>query len=271
MICYGSYALKKWFPDFNRTITDIDLVTLNKEDFDNSKDFYNELRKEGLPIEINDGYFFDCLIRHLKGNYLKPDGLLTVKVSHAMYNWKWHKTIGDIIFLKLKGCKIDFDACKKLRKGWSEVYAGMREPMNMDQHPDTFFNSNIARYINHDELHEYFKIDSIPAYKKILIDNTKVKVSKERFFNLSYEEKLSTALEEICVLACERYYMLETPQQAYLQALQDFVTRMTNGWYNIFILDNIIFYYFFNKKSTMKQISIMQNYIRNKADNEANN
>jgi len=268
MIVYGSYALKKWFPDFERTLTDIDIVTLDKDDFNNSQDLYNELMKEGLPIEVNDGDFFSCILDHCQDNFVLPDGLLTVKVSHAMYDWKWHKTIADIIFLKLKGCKIDFECCKELRKGWKKVYAGWREPMNMDQTPETFFNSQVARYIDHDELHEEFKIDSIPAYKKILVDNNKVKVSKDQFNELSLEEQLSTALEEICVLACERYFMIDNPQAAYMSALKDFVTRMTNGWYNLFILDNIIFFYFFQNKKIIGKIGEMQQKIRSQYESD---
>lgn len=247
MLIYGSYAMKYWFPHYFREPKDIDVVVYNIEKYDN-KFLRNLEEKTGLPVEVNYAPYFDIFKDNLQESILIPDDILSVRISHAMYNYNLHKTILDIIFLKKQGAVFDVDKVNHLRKFWKVRYRNFREQMNMEQSPEVFFNSNVARYIKHDELHEKLKLDSIPAFEKILRDpnGETVAVSKNKFESLSYEEQLSTVLEEVFVLACERHYKEIKAKDAYLIALADFITRMTSGWYNLFILDNIEFFWTFN-------------------------
>ena len=253
MIIYGSFAIRHWFPDFPRDPKDIDVVLL--EEKTNKDKFFQKLLKNDLPIEINVAPFFECVADLTEDNFLTPEGLLTVKMSHAMYNESWNKTISDIIFLQNKGVQYDLEKLNILRENWKHVHAGKRAKMNFKLPPEEFFNSNVKRILPHDIIHERLKLDVTPAYKKILKNDTTVEVSKEKFDKLSYEEQLCTALEECLVLACERYYHLQSPKMAYLQALHDFVTRMSSGWFNIFVLENIKFYTTFNNPIIWKKVN----------------
>lgn len=244
MIVYGSYAMKFWFPEF-RTPKDIDIVQLDSEDYNN--DLIERLKKENLPIEIKEAAFFYPLEDKTQNNILSPEGMLTVRMSHAMYDIHWEKAIEDIIFLQRKGVNYDLESLKILRKGWKKVHKGFREKMNMNVPPEIFFNSNVKRYYNHDELHELIKIDKIPAFQKILKDDITVAVSRKKFENLNFDEKIHTVLEEVCVLACERHFD-KSVKTAYKHALKDFVTRMTSGWYNIFVLENIDYFWNYNNE-----------------------
>jgi len=260
MLIYGSYAMKHWFDDFPREPKDIDIVSLDKNDYD--LDLINRLRETDLELEINHAPFFNCLVPLSVDNIMTADAMLNVRMSHAMYDIHWHKAIHDIIFLQDKGATHDIDIINELRNGWKIVHAGVREKMDLKQSADKFFNSNIKRIINHDELHEKLKLTEVPAYKKILQNNITVEVSKDKFDDLSYDEKLSTVLEECLVLACERYYYLQNPRHAYMLALKDFTTRMTSGWYNIFLLENIKFFTTFNNPIIWDKVNtIMQEII----------
>ena len=100
MLIYGSYALNYWFDDYYKAPKDIDVVVYDSKLY-NSK-IINELKATELPVEITDSsesYFFKELENMIEDHYLNPTGLLTVKMSHAMYNYNLDKTINDIIFL----------------------------------------------------------------------------------------------------------------------------------------------------------------------------
>jgi hypothetical protein len=60
-----------------------------------------------------------------EGNFMTPDAMLNVRMSHAMYNEHWHKAIDDIIFLQDKGAKHDVEIINKLREcRYCRVFAG---------------------------------------------------------------------------------------------------------------------------------------------------
>lgn len=263
MLIYGSYAIQHWFNDYYKDPTDIDIAIYDKKLY--NQNLIDELKKTSLPIEITDSseaYFFKDLENMIDNYYLNPTGLLTVKMSHAMYNYNLDKTINDIIFLQKKGVTYDLEILNMLRTHWKIRYKDFREKMDFDLTPKEFFNSSVSRYVEHDELHDILKLDNIPAYKKILDNDITVKVSKEKFNKLSLDEQIATFIEEISVLACERYFYLTDAKEAFIRAAQDFLTRMTSGWYNIFLLNNIeSVFNFDNIKHLNKMKQIMQ-YIR---------
>lgn len=271
MIIYGSYAIAHWFDDYYKTPKDIDVVLYKDSLLDNT--FLNNLKKETkLPVEItkqDEGFFFDIFKDDTENYILNPKGLLTVKMSHAMYDYNLTKTLDDIIFLQKKGVKYDKEKLETLRLHWKDRYSSLREKMDFNKSPDEFFNSAVTRYVNHDELHEYLKLGQIPAYKKIVVDDSTVKVSKDKFFQLSKQEQIHTFIEEIAVLACERYYSILNPNEAFINASQDFITRMTSGWYNIFILENLqeIFNFTKNNEDYLSLMRKIMFWIRSKHNN----
>jgi len=240
MFIYGSFAMKHWFPDYFREPVDIDIVVYDNNLY--NKNIINKINKNNLIEEIvweDEAHFYKAFEDDIQDYILSPDGMLSVRMSHAMYNYNLDKAINDIIFLQQKGAKHDVVKIEHLRKYWKIRYAGFREKMDMNQPPEIFFNSNVQRFVNHDELHDLLKLSDKPAFSKILDNDVTVKVSKDKFDLLSKQEQINTFIEEISVLACERHYRENDSRTAFVYAAQDFLTRMTSGWYNIFLLENI--------------------------------
>lgn len=263
MLIYGSYALTHWFDDYYKVPEDIDLVIYDDALY--NQELINNLSKKSLPLEITNSkqsYFFKMFEDQIDNYYLTPTGLLTVKMSHAMYDHNLDKTINDIIFLQQKGVSYDLEKLNKLRVFWKDRYKDLREPMNFNLPPEEFFNSSVTRYVDHDELHDILKLGNIPAYKKILNDDKTVKVSRSKFEQLTHEEKVATFIEEISVLACERHFMKFDAKTAFVFAAKDFLTRMTSGWYNIFLLENIYEIFKFDNQLHLETMHKIMMYLK---------
>lgn len=92
MFLYGSQLTKKLFPDF-RNPKDIDYVT-------NDLVEYNyQISKISKGTEL---HYIPCT----PNREMTADELYTLKVSHAIYDIHWQKTMSDIRFLQIRGCKL---------------------------------------------------------------------------------------------------------------------------------------------------------------------
>lgn len=110
----GSAALKFHFPDFKRVPKDIDIIKGSKfNDY-----FPSDLKREYLENPV--------LLEHCEDNdFLDPDSLFSLKVSHAFWDLKnnsWEKHMFDIQFLKEKGCKLNRPLFDKLYEYWNKVH-----------------------------------------------------------------------------------------------------------------------------------------------------
>src|SRR5687767_7556534 len=105
MYLFGSQLIKKLFPDF-REPKDNDFVTNN---FSEVYHFDIENDCNGKRSEF---YSIPCTPER----EMTADEIYTVKVSHAIYDIHWPKTMSDIRFLQLKGCKIDTKFLLELRE-----------------------------------------------------------------------------------------------------------------------------------------------------------
>ena len=264
MFVYGSFAMRHWFKDYPRPVPDIDVVVYDPAHRDEA--FIARLYTHGIPVEIQDDisltHFFEMFKDDVVDGYLTPNAMLTVRMSHAMYAYNLDKTLSDIMFLQSKGCTYNLDQVMELRTHWKERYREFRPPLDMNVTADEFFHSNVTRFIRHDELHERLKFMDVPAFTKIIKNPDTVAVSRARFDDLTHEEQCHTFLEEIMVLACERHYYMDTPQDAMLQSAGDFLARMTSGWYNIFVLDNLRTIFDFDDEHKIKEMSQIMTYLR---------
>ena len=264
MFVYGSFAMHHWFKDYPRPAPDIDVVVYDPAQRDEA--FISTLRTHGIPVEIQDDisltYFFEMFKDDIVDGYLTPNAILTVRMSHAMYAYNLDKTLSDIMFLQSKGCEYNLDQVHELRTHWKERYREFRPPLDMNQSAETFFHSNVTRFINHDQLHDRLKFQAVPAFTKIIKNNNTVAVSRDKFLSLTHEEQCHTFLEEIMVLACERHYYMATPKDAIVMSAGDFLARMTSGWYNIFVLDNLTEIFNFNDEHTLAEMSQIMTYLQ---------
>lgn len=206
MYLFGSKLIKKYFSNF-REPNDIDWVTNDK----------SKLKKSTKKEEF---YY----IPFSPDREMTPDELYTLKVSHAIYDIHWKKTMSDIRFLQLNGCKVIPSFLKDLRDFWVTVH-GPQNRTDFDVKPGKFFKDRVRRKINHDDLHEL--INPSPTYKKMIDDG--VTPSVDKYFNLSIDDRKELLFEEAFVISIERFSNT-FDRNAYQIAQNSLVTRLHPTW-----------------------------------------
>lgn len=214
---FGSALTKKYFPEY-RTPNDIDWVVFDKD-------------KEKDSVITLEEYYYLPVAPHRE---MTPDELYTVKLSHAIYDIHWKKTMSDIRFFQIKGCKIDRPYLKDLRDFWKTVYGEQRRT-NFDIDPDKFFTDKVKREIPHDELH--VMLHNPPSYLKMVEGINPV---ENKFFNeLSEQERVDICFEEAFVIALERFNTKRFEKRtAYCIAQQSLVTRIHPVWIADYVIEN---------------------------------
>lgn len=225
MYLFGSHLIKKHFPDF-RSPQDIDWVTNDldqmKESIVGKEEFYY------IPFSPN--------------REMTPDEIYTIKVSHAIYDIHWKKTMSDIRFLQIKGCEVIPEFLTKLRQHWVEVHGDKRRT-DFKTIPDNFFSDKVKREIDHDELHVL--LNPNPTYKKF-VDG--VDPNQEKFLKLADDDKVEALFEEAFVISLERFHNLPN-RAAYHTAQQALVTRLHPIWISDIVIKNWNKYYWNSTKS----------------------
>lgn len=216
MFIFGSTLVKKLFPDF-REPKDKDWVVFDKS-------------QVSLTVPgVEEFYYLPCS----PAREMTADEIYTVKVSHAIRDIHWSKTMTDIRFLQRKGCKLIPGFLQELRAYWDE-YHGVQRRTNFDIAPEKFFNDKVKRVVPHDQLHVMLK--DPPTYVKIL-HTGKVEPSEGLFQSLTPEEQVSVAFEEAFVIALERFGHREG-LNAYHLAQMALVTRIHPVWIADFVINN---------------------------------
>lgn len=225
-LIYGSTAIKFWFPDFDREPHDLDIIT-------------DEVTKNSNNTEYYWISAFNYLVNNDHQTYVTPDFLYTIKVSHASWDVNWVKTMKDIEFLKSKGCVLDKPFYNLLYKEWTKIHG--KKNVKLSVKNEDFFNSNISRKYDHDELHLLFKYYERPLNESIRKDLNSPACSEELWNKLSYNDKLKTTQEELFVLTAERFILVDKPisvNHAIILMLKRMILSTTSGWFNLFIIEN---------------------------------
>lgn len=218
-LIYGSTAIKHWFSDA-REPNDLDIISNERTG------------KEIYWIES-----FSYLSNNIDTKYVDPNLIYSIKVSHACYDINWTKHMKDICFMKQHGCVLDYEFVKSLRKDWDVVHK--KKKLNFDVDNSVFFNNNVTRQFNHDELHKMLAFYERPLHERIRKDLSKPKTSKTLFELLSHDDKIKCVLEEVYVIATERYITRGlSPKRAKFLSLKDLILKLSSGWFNVFIIDN---------------------------------
>jgi hypothetical protein len=211
---FGSQLTKKIFPEFR-----------NPKDFDWVTNDQSELKKSNRQEEY---YYIPCA----PNREMTANELYTLKVSHAIYDIQWAKTMSDIRFFQIKGCEIEKSFLNELREYWKSVHTS-KQRTNFEIEENKFFDDNVKREIPHDDLHKIF--NPTPAYLNI-VDG--VVPSEDKFNALSESLKDAVCFEESYVLAVERYCDKLPYRQAYHKAQMDLVTRLHPIWLADYIITN---------------------------------
>lgn len=165
----GSTAIKHYFPDFPRTPKDLDYVVENKAKFK---------RTEGIEYLDN-----PVILKHQSEGYLSPELMISLKVSHLLWDVNWEKHMFDLQFLLKKGYKWDLDLVRELRVYWNETLPKIRRS-KLEQSKEEFFTNAVNMDTHeHDFLHTI--LAEIPAYTKILKDGCEVELDEREEFGLA--------------------------------------------------------------------------------------
>lgn len=217
--------MRHHFPDFNREPKDIDYAVEDAKYFTSSR----EVEYLENPI----------LFKYVKDNqeYIDPNMLLSLKMSHLFFDINWAKHMWDVQFLLNKGCTYDIALIVELYNFWKDFHPRHRRS-NLEVSKDEFF-TNAINYDNneHDILHTY--INPVPTYTKILADGKDVEISEDKFNLLTLEEQLDVVREEVYVMAYERYknyhFMI-----ANAKMLKKFIMQHAPMWMFPFVVKNYV-------------------------------
>lgn len=208
MFLFGSTLTKKLFPDF-RDPQDVDWVVFDKEKVQDS--IQGKVEYHYLPCSPK--------------REMTADELYTLKVSHAIRDIHWSKTMKDIRFFQIKRCNIIPSFLNELRSFWDET-KGTQKRTDFNVEPSKFFSDNIKRTIPHDDLHKL--LVNPPSYLKILREGS-FAPHQDLFYSLKPEEQNDIIFEETFVIALERMSKFEA-LKAYHLAQRALVTRMHPVW-----------------------------------------
>lgn len=218
-IIIGSTATRHYFPDFPREPKDIDYAV--KE------------RITGSTREIE--YLVNpVLFNYTDAEYLPPDMLYTLKVSHIFWDIFWEKNMWDIQWLLEKGCKLNKQLFDDLYEYWNG-YHGKNHRSKLDMSADEFFDNAITCPVPHDDLHEMLK--EVPTYTKVLKDGAEVDVSEDKFNALSFDEKRDLVMEEVMVMSFERKFH-SNYKISYGRMLRKFIRNHAPMWEALWIIEN---------------------------------
>ena len=270
---YQNYKTGEFFYDSQKPINDIDIVCLKKDikfDFDKNKNIVNNFIivndiKINVEIHIADDIeslkiIYDSFVTddEIITEYLPYELLYAIKRGHMTFDIKWLKNIHQMYQLKNK-LKYIYDIDSKYissvkmtvkdfyilhEKCMKKIHGDNKPKFSFDKSADEFFGQYVNRYIEHDKLHEYFKHTEIPMYKKIL--KGEVSCDKNKWDELSSNEKIYCALEEIYVIASERYLIPKIlkgdsnlfVRLSFMKAMNSLSTTMTSGFFRDFLIDN---------------------------------
>ena len=188
-VIIGSTALKFWFPeDFPRKPNDLDIVT-------DKKDVQNVPGIEYLENPI--------LLKYQDRGFIRPSLLLTLKMSHLFWDFKWKRHMYDVQFLLNKGYKHDAEILNEFIEYWEETKPKVRRS-NLELSAEEFFDNAINKdEEEHDFLHTL--INPVPMYTRLLKDGAEVELDENKWNNLTFEEKCDVVFEETAVMGYERY------------------------------------------------------------------
>ena len=127
----GSTALKHWFPDdYPREPADLDIVV---------KSTLGIEKKKGVEYLEN-----PVILKYQKKGYIEPVLLLTLKMSHMFWDFRWKKHMWDIQFLLDKGFIYDEDILNELVEYWMETKPKIKRS-NLEMTAETFFDNAINK------------------------------------------------------------------------------------------------------------------------------
>jgi len=217
----GSTAMKEHFPDFNREPKDLDLAC-------DERGMVNTKEVEYLYNPI--------LFKYCEDDMIHPEILLTLKASHLSWDINWEKHMYDAQFIIGKGYTINRQLFYELYEFWNE-YHGKNRRSDLKMSKEDFFDNAVNTKIDHDFIHTL--INPEPIYKKTLKDGAEVETCEQKFYELTFDEKIKLVQEEVMVMASERYKGTNY-RVRYGKMLKKFIIGHAPLYMAIFIVENYV-------------------------------
>jgi hypothetical protein len=171
------------------------------------------------------------------------DELYTLRASHVYWfvEKTWLKHMFALTKYKAAGAELNDELHDVAYREWEKLYG--KKKANLNAEPGDFFNASVTRIYDHDSIHESIAYTpGKPLFSKILRDDSKIAVSREKFQKLTEIEKLQLVREEVFATALERQLIPRdyeySPRRAYDWALTKLITSFSKGWFTMYVVDH---------------------------------
>lgn len=202
-------------------------------------------------------------------NVLIPDKqvLYLIKRSHANFSVHFEKTLHDLIQLSKVALDVDWssrqeilDDTKILKDFYAarhneakERFGKVQDRIKLNKSNDQFFRggSNL-RIWEHDDVHKAVaKFPDFPMFLRCKWDVNSAKIERDLFERLHPKMQIWMVMEEAMVIGIERagvtladlgtaFYKESNSEKLYRQGLHKLTKDLCKGWFQDFILDNIL-------------------------------
>lgn len=171
------------------------------------------------------------------------EALYTLKMSHRYLRNSPHfiKTLRHIKWMREEYyCVISHTYYDWYNSRMAETYNYSHPSLNTTK--NDFFKEETFYVYDHDDIHMSIKIGDVPAYTRILANDSPVNCDYNKFCALEEEYKLACAVEECYTLALERCLIPNTfsvdTLATFKIALMKVCTSVTSGWFREWCWEN---------------------------------
>jgi hypothetical protein len=272
MLIVGSKALKFHYPNYPRTVRDIDVIGFSKDveflsNLLSPKEIVsgdNTIILKGISyktdvfdtenVEIllaDNSVSLKMYLDYDKDSiFASKEVLLSLKKSHINFPIKFKKHIHDFCFLMdcLDGQDV-LEHITKINFQETESRFGKLKTPSLNKSVDQFFGQSkeyVKSYFVHDDIHRVMAHYEKPLFEKIIIEKTFALCDKKLWTILPFEHKCQCVLEEAYVISLERKILPMifgggkgyTSDEAFDWALMRICTTLCSGWFRDFATKN---------------------------------
>lgn len=276
MLIVGSKGLLYNFPDMEREVNDIDIIssrenalklvnTLNpvkvidKDNIIILKDIRNKsdiFTTNTVEILISDNsqalrMYLQYDNYHIDIKFASKEVLYSMKKSHINFPGLFKKHISDYYFLNNHFNGIDIlENITKIHYKETEGRIGQLKTPSLNKPVKDFFKQSdgyVKSYFIHDDIHKAVShYNNTPLYLNMQKDTTIAMCNKDMWDKFTYEDKCKCILEEAYVISLERKILPSlfnkakwvSSKDAFDWSLMRICTNLCSGWFRQFATDN---------------------------------
>jgi hypothetical protein len=258
MILIGSRALSYWKFEHNSNGKDWDIICSagTAEQYVERKICHDDYSWKHGDVEFHNSKYFlnhDVSSLYWKGDFAETPigkipvcsrrGLAAIKRSHLWRRLDFTKNIIQYQLMDHDFNGVDRDFIGRRSKLIEEAFPQPTAPQNVSNRE--FFKDNVQRVFTHDDIHPIVAHYKIPIYEMLKSDHSKAECESDLWHDLSNVNKDRAVLEEIYVIALERWLIpsrIEGKKYPYklalYKALEKCCTTLGEGFFRDHAIDN---------------------------------